>query len=226
MEVPPIGTENTLDEIGYWSEVKLEILRKYATAYSTILASQPYLHHVYIDAFAGRGIHIARRTGEVVAGSPLNALAVEPPFEAYYFMDLDTDKIEALKSAIGDRPDIHVLPGDSNELLLSTVFPTLTWESYNRALCFLDPYGLQVRWDVVAQAGGAADGGHLPQLFGPGHEQERPLARCGARNAEEGLPARPVLGRLLLARHRLQDRHQPLRRAGKDRQRDYGSGIC
>jgi hypothetical protein len=26
------------DEIGYWSEVKLEIVRKYAKAYSTILS--------------------------------------------------------------------------------------------------------------------------------------------------------------------------------------------
>lgn len=153
MDAPPIEAKDVLDEIGYWSEVKLEILRKIATAYSTILARQPYLHHVYIDAFAGRGIHIARRTGEVVTGSPLNALRVEPPFEAYYFMDLNTDKIGALKSAIGDRPDVHVLAGDSNELLLSEVFPTLTWESYNRAFCFLDPYGLQVRWDVIAQAG-------------------------------------------------------------------------
>lgn len=27
------------DEIGYWSEVKLEIIKKYAAAYSTILAA-------------------------------------------------------------------------------------------------------------------------------------------------------------------------------------------
>lgn len=63
MEPPPVEAKETLDEIGYWSEVKLEILSKVATAYSIILARQPYLHHVYIDAFAGRGIHIARRTG-------------------------------------------------------------------------------------------------------------------------------------------------------------------
>lgn len=30
-----------LDEIGYWSEVKLDIVRKYASAYSTIMAKQP-----------------------------------------------------------------------------------------------------------------------------------------------------------------------------------------
>ncbi len=28
------------DEIGYWSEVKLDVIRKYATAYSTIMNNQ------------------------------------------------------------------------------------------------------------------------------------------------------------------------------------------
>ena len=28
------------DEIGYWSEIKLDIVREYAVAYSTILSAQ------------------------------------------------------------------------------------------------------------------------------------------------------------------------------------------
>lgn len=40
------------DEIGYWSEIKLEIISKYATAYSTIMAANPVIKcHLYIDAF-------------------------------------------------------------------------------------------------------------------------------------------------------------------------------
>jgi hypothetical protein len=35
------------DDIGYWTEVKLEILAKYAGAYSTILSSQPGLPRLY-----------------------------------------------------------------------------------------------------------------------------------------------------------------------------------
>ena len=42
------------DEIGYWSEIKLEIVRDYAAAYSTILTKKN-LPHVYVDAFAGAG---------------------------------------------------------------------------------------------------------------------------------------------------------------------------
>jgi three-Cys-motif partner protein len=47
-------------EIGIWSEAKLDIVRKYAKAYSTILSKQEKLIHVYIDAFAGPGLHRAK----------------------------------------------------------------------------------------------------------------------------------------------------------------------
>ena len=78
-----------LDEIDYWSEVKLDIVREYATAYSTILNAQPGFHHMYIDAFCGPGYNISKVTGEFVVGSPLNALSVRPPFKECHFIDLD-----------------------------------------------------------------------------------------------------------------------------------------
>lgn len=55
-----------LDQIGYWSEIKLDIIRDYTKAYSTILTAQkrPRFHHVYIDAFAGAGVHVSKSTGE------------------------------------------------------------------------------------------------------------------------------------------------------------------
>lgn len=40
--------------------------------------TNPPLHHVYIDGFSGPGVHLARRTGEFVPGSPLNALWRNP----------------------------------------------------------------------------------------------------------------------------------------------------
>jgi three-Cys-motif partner protein len=59
------------DEIGYWSEVKLEIIGKYASAYSKILNAQATIRkHIYIDGFAGAGKHVSKRTGEFVLGSP------------------------------------------------------------------------------------------------------------------------------------------------------------
>ena len=61
-----------IDEIGPWTEIKLDILKRYATAYSTILSKQKNLAHVYIDAFAGTGFHLSKTTREMVRGSPLH----------------------------------------------------------------------------------------------------------------------------------------------------------
>ena len=74
------------DEIGYWSELKLDILKKYAAAYSKILSNQKNLSHSYIDAFSGAGMHLSKATQEFVPGSPVNALAVVPPFREYHFI--------------------------------------------------------------------------------------------------------------------------------------------
>jgi three-Cys-motif partner protein len=144
-----------LDEIGYWSEVKLEIQKEYAKAYSTILSAQrnPSLHHVYIDAFAGAGIHLTKVTQDFVLGSPLNALIVQPPFREYHLIDIKHEKVVNLKNLIGDREDVHLYQGDCNEILLQTVFPQVKYEDYKRGLCVLDPYGLDLKWSVIHRAG-------------------------------------------------------------------------
>jgi len=143
----------TFDDIGSWSEIKLEIIRKYAAAYSAILSAQRGLHHVYIDAFAGAGVHVARSTGEYVAGSPINALLVQPPFKEYFLIDLAPDRVASLREIVGDRADVQILSGDCNRLLLEEVFPRVRWEDYRRGLCLLDPYGLDLDWGVMATAG-------------------------------------------------------------------------
>ncbi|MGD0566807.1 MAG: three-Cys-motif partner protein TcmP [Candidatus Sulfotelmatobacter sp.] len=140
------------DEIGYWSEIKLEIVRDYASAYSRILNANK-LPHIYVDAFAGAGQHISRGTGEFVQGSPLNALNIQPPFREYHFIDLNAAKVEHLQGLVGARRDVRVYEGDCNEVLIRKIFPTLKYETYRRALCLLDPYGLDLKWEVMFQAG-------------------------------------------------------------------------
>ncbi|MBI4285929.1 MAG: three-Cys-motif partner protein TcmP [Chloroflexi bacterium] len=141
------------DTIGYWSEIKLEIIREYAQQYSIILASQKNLHHVYIDAFAGSGKHISRETQEFVSGSPQIALDIEPPFKEYFFIDIDGAKVARLREIVKNRPAAHVLEGDCNSRLLDDVFPKVRYEDYRRGLCLLDPYGLDLNWKVVETAG-------------------------------------------------------------------------
>jgi three-Cys-motif partner protein len=143
------------DVIGRWSEVKLAILREYAKAYSTILSAQqnPKLHHVYIDGFAGAGIHISKATEQPVPGSPLIALAVQPPFKEFFLIDLDSARVQNLREMIGDRSDVHLYQGDCNSVLLNEVFPRVQWRDYRRGLCILDPYALHLNWTVIKTAG-------------------------------------------------------------------------
>ena len=143
------------DEIGYWSEIKLDIVKEYANKYSTILSAQekPPLHHVYIDAFAGAGVHLSKTTKEAILGSPINALAIKPPFRQYHFIDLDGDKIQSLRKIVGERNDVHTYTGDCNKILLEKVFPLVKYEEFRRGLCLLDPYGLHLNWEVVQRAG-------------------------------------------------------------------------
>ena len=143
------------DEINYWSELKLDIIREYARAYSVILSAQrnPSLYHIYIDAFAGAGVHISKRTGEFVKGSPTNALAVEPPFREYYLIDMNSDKYESLSEICAEFPTAHVHHGDCNKILVKEVFPKCLYNDYRRALCLLDPYGLYLKWEVIFAAG-------------------------------------------------------------------------
>jgi three-Cys-motif partner protein len=148
-------SELKFDKIGYWSEIKLDIIKDYASAYSKILAAQqkPRLHHIYIDAFAGAGVHISKSTGEFVQGSPVNAILVEPPFCEYHLIDLDQKKIVLLKELVEGRSDVHIHEGDGNNILLKDVFPRVLFKDYRRGLCLLDPYGLDLKWEVIKTAG-------------------------------------------------------------------------
>jgi three-Cys-motif partner protein len=148
-------TDMPFDQIGYWSEIKLDIIKEYAAAYSMILSSQkqPSLIHLYIDAFAGAGLHKSKTTGDFVPGSPMNAILVKPPFREYHFIDLDAQKVSALEAMAKQRKDVHIHHGDCNRILLETVLPKARFEDYWRALCILDPYGLHLDWKVIAEAG-------------------------------------------------------------------------
>jgi three-Cys-motif partner protein len=126
------------DEIGIWSEVKLAIVREYAAAYSTIMEGTrrdriSRMRWLYIDAYAGPGYHLSKTTGETV----------------------DTEKARAtqLRELAGDRDDVKIYTEDCNTVLLRDVFPRAKHSDYKRALCLLDPYNINLTWEVIEAAG-------------------------------------------------------------------------
>ena len=127
--------KSNIDEIGPWSQIKHDIIEKYAAAYSVVVAgSKSIKRHIYIDAFSGPGLARSKETGKIVAGSPLRVLAVEPPFSEYHFIDLDGEKTNALSSYTQQRANVTVHTGDCNEVLLNKVFPLCRFEDFHRAL--------------------------------------------------------------------------------------------
>lgn len=140
------------ETIGYWSEIKHEIIGKYASAY-TILLTKKKFSLAYIDAFAGAGTTISRTTGNLVAGSPQIALEVKPPFNDYYFIDIDSAKVNELKKLAALHENVHIYEGDANDILLESVFPQIEWDDFRRGLCLLDPYGLHLNWNFIKTAG-------------------------------------------------------------------------
>jgi three-Cys-motif partner protein len=95
------------DEIGYWSELKLEIVEKYGEAYTSAFRNAINLKKYYIDAFSGAGLHVSKRTKQQIEGSPARALKVRPPFDGFYFIDMDADKTAYLQKLCESRSNVR-----------------------------------------------------------------------------------------------------------------------
>ncbi len=142
------------DEIGRWSEQKLELLEKYLKAYSVVMNGQKtswLKEYHYIDAFAGSVKPKMKDTGEYIAGSPLRALEATPPFDVYWFIELSPWRLQQLENLRAQFPTrtMRIRQKDCNEVLRNEVVTELTYASKKRGLVFLDPYGLQVEWNTI-----------------------------------------------------------------------------
>jgi three-Cys-motif partner protein len=190
---------------GAWTEDKLARIRGYLGAYTTIFTANERARHLrttYVDAFAGTGARSAppsdgRTEGSLFEdaeadpearsfkrGSARAALEVEPPFDCYVFVDRNPDHVEQLRSLGDEFPEkagrIFVEAADANAFLKRWCADT-DWDR-NRAVVFLDPYGMQVDWFTI-EAIAATEGIDLWVLFPLGQAVNRLLTR---RRVPEG----------------------------------------
>ena len=141
-----------IDQLGDWSQIKHEILDKYAHAYTTIVTQQPIIKRVlYLDAYAGSGFGVDRDTGEQLRGSALRALAVTPPFHELHFVEQDEAKATVLEQTVNADRRAKVHRGDGLRTLTDALLPRCRWDDYHRALCLLDPYDLSVPFTLVQE---------------------------------------------------------------------------
>ncbi len=66
------------------------------------------------------------------------ALKVSPPFDGFYFIDLNKDKTDYLRKQCEGRSDVQIYTGDCNAHLTNEVFPKIRYDIYTRALCLLN----------------------------------------------------------------------------------------
>ena len=167
-------------DVGPWAREKLDCLRKYLSAYTTILKDQKFRGYFYIDAFAGPGSLKIREQEErspaqqsliqmagyavedqgeakYLAGSPRVALGINHQFTDYVFIERDPVRIaqlEELKAEFSnDQVRIHIREMDCNDYLTGLIRKRNgRWRSW-RGVVFLDPFGMQVPWDTIADLG-------------------------------------------------------------------------
>lgn len=160
---------------GAWTDEKLERVRKYLCAYTRIFTRNEqarFFQTTYVDAFAGTGHHVASaaRSGEFALipevdadpearafkkGSAAIALEVHPEFDRYLFIETNAAKVADLEGLRANHADkssrIQILSDDANSALMRFAQDT-DWLT-NRAVVFLDPYGMSVEWSTIVALG-------------------------------------------------------------------------
>ena len=144
------------------TEKKLQLVARYLDRFVTALKKQPF-QKIYVDAFAGTGAWVRTDApiGEkglglpdvesIADGSARRALKVSPPFDRYVFIEKSPRKSLALRQLRDDYPAlagrIEIITEDANEAL-QKICTRENWAKA-RAVVFLDPFGLQVKWSTV-----------------------------------------------------------------------------
>lgn len=151
---------------GKHTRKKLDVVAKYLAAYANVMKRQNF-RLFYVDGFAGSGGSTPKGetsvaldptlfpSADFIEGSPVRALGVDPPFDRYLFVDKSDENIKSLSELCADFPNrnIEIVQGDANDRLIEFC-ARISTERLDRAVIFLDPFGLSVRWDTIERIAG------------------------------------------------------------------------
>jgi three-Cys-motif partner protein len=138
--------------IGPWAEDKYRYVGMYAEMFSTGMKNR-WPRRLYLDLFCGPGYSRVRDTGRVVLGSPMIALSLLDPFDAYVFADENSEALDALRvrvARLGGERGVTYIPGDANAAI-RRILETISDKAGQKTLsfCFLDPYKLNIHFETV-----------------------------------------------------------------------------
>ncbi len=145
---------------GAWTEIKLNILRKYLGFYTKALSQQGF-ELLYIDAFAGTGsrteivpsVPILGQEEKKISldGSARIALNIEQQFDRYLFIETNSKRIKELEKLRAEFRDtyIKIENADANRVITELANKPI-WDCNKfRGVIFIDPYGMEVRWETL-----------------------------------------------------------------------------
>lgn len=153
---------------GIHTEIKLDTLSQYLSSYTNVMKNQKFTTH-YVDGFAGSGSSYFRKKNHegqsdfdfdlsdnevFITGSPVRAMNVTPPFDHYYFIEKNGNNVkslEELKSSLTQK-NVKVIQDDAN-VVLQKFANWLNTKPFDRAVVFLDPFGLSVKWETIKLLG-------------------------------------------------------------------------
>lgn len=157
---------------GSWTDIKLDLLAKYLAAYRQIFTKNlkaSYFTTWYVDAFAGTGSRTPTEsrshdlgmfaeayedadTSLYKDGSARIALDLPNPFHKYLFIEQSANRAGELQECIRkDFPKLLErceLKNDDANAILRQWCKERNWRK-ERAVVFLDPYGMQVEWGTI-----------------------------------------------------------------------------
>jgi three-Cys-motif partner protein len=158
---------------GEWTERKLRSLEKYLEAYLKVFrrnSRAAFFTITYVDAFAGTGymhqpeMPLATLFPEVFAelladankyirGSAVRALEIDPGFDRYLFIERSRELAEQLTVLKARYPTkcqkIQIVVEDANVALKRWISEVPWDKNRDRAVVFLDPFGMQVEWSTI-----------------------------------------------------------------------------
>ena len=168
---------------GDWTIEKLEILGDYLDAYTNVFLNYPEITLTFVDGFAGTGtvkLKSGRYKGLCIPGSARRAMDIgNRPFDRILLIESNSRKAEMLSNIPDPLMGLSDPPRDRKTVLQSDANVAVQeyckgLGSSERAVIFLDPYGMQVNWSTVAAI---ADTGYCDMflLFPIPH---RPMTRA------------------------------------------------
>jgi three-Cys-motif partner protein len=151
------------DLVGKWTLQKEKLLAYYMQIYQEILSrvrdsrNARRFTTAWIDTCCSSGIHRCKETEQLMPGSAYIAKQIKPPFDEYYFIDVDEQSLEFLRELIGTGSNMHYYNGDCAVVLPIQLLNTglFDYDKFRKGLCFVDPYGLDIQWAMIEALGNA-----------------------------------------------------------------------